>query len=181
MVKFTHVSAEEEALMKKWHGEGLCVKKIGKLLSRGPTTISKHIFKRHPRRATNPVGRPRELTGKCVEKIVSTRGKMLAEAKGEEEVTLKMVKARMRLKCSEKAMSRSVEAKGIRFRPLYETPGLTDADEKERLRFAEHHKHRTGRQWAKVPHAVIDDPEDPRLDLLGVHVREQRLGRHRRG
>jgi len=147
--------------MKKMHDAGMGIKKIGKLLRRGPHTISKHVFKRHARHAKSLVGRPPKLTEKGVDKIVATHGKMLAEAKGKREVTLKMVKARMRLRCSERTISRSFATRGIRFRPLYEKPDLSDADKKERLAFAKEHKHRTANHWLKFLHAVIDNKVFP--------------------
>ena len=83
------------------------IKKIAKLMGRGANTVSKHVFKRHSRFTQKPVGRPRKLNNTSVDNIVATHAKMLADAKGKHEVTLKMLKAKMRLKCSERTVSRS--------------------------------------------------------------------------
>lgn len=161
MASFHHVKADEDALMKTLHGQGLGIKKIAKLLGRGANTVSEHVFKHHSRHPKRPVGRPPKLNEAKAKKIVSTHAKMLAEAKGKHEVTLKMVKSKMRLKCSERTISRSFAAQGIRFRPLYEKPDLSDGDKKERLAFAKVHEHRTAGRWATYPHAVIDNKVFP--------------------
>jgi len=147
--------------MKRLHGEGFGIKKIAKLLGRGPNTVSKHVFKHHSRHPKKPVGRPHKLNETTVNKIISTHSKLLAEAKEKREITLKMVKSRMRLKCSERTVSRSFAAKGIRFRPLYEKPDFSDGDKKERLAFAKEHAHRTAGHWAAFPRAVIDNKAFP--------------------
>ena len=40
-----HVSHKVEALMQKWHSEGMGVRKIGVLIGRTFETVSKHMFK----------------------------------------------------------------------------------------------------------------------------------------
>ena len=72
-----------------------------------------------------------------------------------------MVKAKMRLKCSERTVSRSFAMRGIRFRPLYEKPDLSDSDKKERMEFAEEHQGRSACQWETFPHTVIDNKVFP--------------------
>lgn len=133
---FSHVDDTEARLMKTWHAEGLGIKKIGARLNRSPNTVSSHVFRRNTGCAKKKVGAPRKITPARLESVLATHAKLLAAVKGKKEVTINMVKRRARLKCSDRTVSRAFAAHGIRFRPLYEKPGLTEADRRERLEFA---------------------------------------------
>ena len=170
MVKFTHVDATEVKLMKTWHDEGLGIKQIGKRLDRAPQTVSNHVFRRNNRFGQKPVGPPRKITPERFKKLMSTHSKLLAEAKGKREVTVDAVRRRARLKCSGKTISRAFAENGVRFRPLYEKPSLTDADKKERLAFAQEHKARSADQWMQYPHAIIDNKVSQSFSMGGPAI-----------
>ena len=73
------------------------------------------------------------------------------------EVTVKKIKARLRLKCSEKTISRALWSHGVHMQPLYEKPTLTAADVKDRRAFQKAHGKLTAKQWQRFPHAIIDN------------------------
>lgn len=156
MAKFAHVRKEEEELMKAWHSDGVGVRAIAKRLRRSTDTVSKHLFKKH-KRNPKPVGRPRAIAPKTFTKVQKTYEKAIANAGAKHEVTANMVKRRMRLKCSTKTLRRALWAHGVRFRPLYEKPTLSDGDKRDRLEWAKAHASRSGRQWDKYLHAIIDN------------------------
>ena len=82
--------------------------------------------------------------------------KMLREVTGK-EVTINMLKRKLKLKCSNKSISRAFWQRGIHFRPLYQKPDLSTSDVKARLAWAEAHKHRSSQQWNRYVHAIIDN------------------------
>lgn len=152
-----HVSEKEHSLMRQWHDEGLGVKTIAKRLQRSTDTVSKHVFQKHGPGTKRPKGRPAAITPKVFKRMEKTYTKMIADAKAKTEVTVAKIKRRMRLKCSEKTISRALWSNGVNMRPLYEKPTITDADKACRKAWAEEHEGRSAKQWAKFPHAIIDN------------------------
>ena len=92
--------------------------------------------------------------------ILKAYHKLLREQKGK-EVTVNMVRKSLGLKCSAKTLSRAFWKHGVHFRPLYEKPDLLPADVRARKAWAEEHQHRSGQQWTKYVHAVIDNKTFP--------------------
>ena len=64
--------------------------------------------KKNPR----PIGRPRKLTEKQVEKIIAKLEEMVEEADAEHEVTLEMLKKKCRLKVSERLIMDTLHGRG---------------------------------------------------------------------
>ena len=77
-------------------------------------------------------------------------GDMVAEAKGQREVTVNMLRRRTRLRCAERMLSRKLHAKGVYFRMLREKPVLTPSDVRERLNFARRLKGKSRAWWPKT-------------------------------
>lgn len=151
---FKHVTVQEEELMRHMHGEGFGVKKIASAIGRSTDTVSKHVFKKHLKKA--PKGRPVAIGPATYKKVESVYQKMLRECKGQ-EVTVTMVKQRMKLKCSVKSLSRAFWQHGVYFRPLYEKPDLSREDIRHRCEWAAKHAHRSAAQWGRYVHAIIDN------------------------
>ena len=150
---FKHVTADEGALMRQMHEDGQGVKKIAATLHRSTDTVSKHVFKKHVKKA--PHGRPVAITPAIYKRLEQVHKKMLKELPGQ-EVTIAMLKKRMGLQCSEKSISRAFWRHGVHVRPLYEKPDLSPEDVRERRAWASKHVHRSPAQWQKYVHAVID-------------------------
>ena len=152
---FHHVTPQEAALMKRLHDEGIGVKKVAASVGRSSDTVSKHVFKKHFRQTTQ-VGRPVVINEAKFKQLQKGYQKMLREVTGK-EVTINMLKRKLKLKCSNKSISRAFWQHGIHFRPLYEKPDLSTSDVKARLAWAEAHKHRSSQQWNRYVHAIIDN------------------------
>jgi len=101
---FKHVSVQEEELMRHMHGEGFGVKRIASAIGCSTDTASKHVFKKYLKKA--PKGGPVAIGPATYQKVKKVYQKMLRECKGQ-EVIVAMVKARMKLKCSVKSLSRA--------------------------------------------------------------------------
>lgn len=151
---FRHVAPQEADMMRHMHGEGMGVKKIAAATGRSTDTVSKHVFKRHGK--TKFCGRPVAISPAVYKKVEKGYQKMLREAKGR-EVTVAMVKERLKLQCSTKTLSRAFWQHGVHFRPLYEKPDLSAEDIRQRRAWAERHSHRSGAQWGRYVHAIIDN------------------------
>lgn len=146
-VAFTHVPPVEEELMKHLHGDGLGVKKIAAALGRSSDTVSKHLYRRHTKKAGS-VGPKVYISEAKYKQMAKAYQKLLRDAQGK-EVTVKMVKKHMKLKCSLKTISRAFWNHGVYFRPLYEKPDLTPQDIADRLAWAHTHSHRSAAQWGR--------------------------------
>ena len=86
-------------------------------------------IRRHFHRNQQPVsahdvvpGRPPKLTAGMVDKLVATTEKMTQTADSKYQVTLKMVMAALKMKCSEKTVRRALHNRGVRFHVMREKP-----------------------------------------------------------
>ena len=145
---FSHVTPVEEELMRHSHASGLGVKRIAGALGRSTDTISKHLFRRCKAKPAR-VGRKVCITDSNYKRIFNGYKRLLKNARGK-EVTVKMVKKELKLKCSVKTLSRAFWARGVHFRSLYEKPDLSPHDVKDRLAWALAHAHRSPAQWGRA-------------------------------
>ena len=88
---FKHVTVDEGALMRQMHEDGHGVKQIAATLHRSTDTVSKHVFKKHVKKA--PHGRPVAITPATYKKLEKVHKKLLKELPGQ-EVTIAMLKKR---------------------------------------------------------------------------------------
>jgi len=85
---FTHFSDKEAALLKKWTAAGKSQAEVARLLGRSAGTINRQLKKK--RTTAKPVGRPRQLTEKVIDRLVekewelalANQNKMLRALKG---------------------------------------------------------------------------------------------------
>ena len=145
---FSHVTPIEEELMRHLHASGLGVKRIAAAVGRSTDTISKHLFRRCKAKPAR-VGPKVCITDSNYKRIFKGYKRLLKNARGK-EVTVKMVKKELKLKCSVKTLSRAFWARGVHFRPLYEKPDLSPQDAKDRLAWALAHAHRSPAQWGRA-------------------------------
>ena len=131
---FSHVTPVEEELMRHLHASGLGVKRIAGALGRSTDTISKHLFRRCKAKPAR-VGRKVCITDSNYKRIFKGYKHLLKNARGK-EVTVKMVKKELKLKCSVKTLSRAFWAHGVHFRSLYEKPDLSPQDVKVTARLS---------------------------------------------
>jgi len=145
---FSHVTPVEEELMKHMHADGLGVKRIAAAVRRSTDTVSKHLFRKCGQ-TPGKVGPKVCITEAKYKQIYKGYQRLLQKSRAK-EVTVKMVKKDLKLKCSVKTLSRAFWARGVHFRPLYEKPDLSPQDIKERLAWAEAHSHRSAAQWGRA-------------------------------
>ena len=142
--------------MRRMHREGMGVRKISALVGRSFETISKHIFKKNLRKKAQPEGRPSAIDKATLGKLKTTHERLPSQ-RPTSDVTIKEVKAKAGVTCSDRTVLNAFHKDGIYFRGLYEKPEITDKDRRLRLAFAEEHGHRTPEYWQTHIHAFIDN------------------------
>lgn len=156
MAKYSHVSNEEAAIMKKLHAQGFGLRKIRALTGRSFDTISNHVFKKHTTKKARPKGRPAIITAAILKRLVKAHEELVRKSPNT-EVTIKRVKAKVGLTCCDRVVLDAFHKHGMYFRPLYEKLEITAEDIKKRLAFAEAHGRKTAAQWNKWLHAAMDN------------------------
>ena len=157
------VNKHEEERMRKLHAGGLGVGKIAVLMGRSKDTVSKKVFKKIG--PAKPLGRPPKMSVALWKKTGKTYATMIRKADSKKEVTAKLIvknlKTKFKVKVSTRTLGRAFKKNGVRFRPLYEKPTLTDADRKERKDFADEMKNKSAAQWQRSPKAMLDNKNFP--------------------
>ena len=108
------------------------------------------------RRVRQKLGRPRSLSVQQVKDILKVLWKMLAEAEGRWEVTLKMLMKRAKVKVCERAVSNALRAHNVYFRRLRGKPKLTSKDIRARYDFAKFYRFKSKAWWLKTLQLCID-------------------------
>ena len=104
-----------------------------------------------------PVGRPRSLSAAQVDRLVSVATELIEDADCQFQVTVRMLKAALRLKCSEKVILRALHDRDVWFKSFREKPLLTDEDVAARKAFAETYAPKLQTFWAQSIHAYLDE------------------------
>lgn len=121
------MTPDEKAIARDMHKRGFIPSHIAEHLGREPSTITRLVNHNGP----DPrCGRPPALSDAQVANAIRVMEKMIADADGESEVTIDMVRRRARLKCTSRTLLDRFHTKGIYFRNLREKPVLTPADVK---------------------------------------------------
>ena len=165
---YTHFTASEKAFLEQWQDEGKTATEVAGLLRRDVSAVARH-FKRNSGavpKAAQPVGRPPSLTDKQVVRVVEATEKMILAADGKYQVTARMVRCALKLKCGDRPILDALHRHGIWFHPMREKPIRTVEDEKERLNFAKAHCDRPAEFWERSVCAYLDNKNFP-LYLTG--------------
>ena len=105
MRAFTHVGAQEDALISRRMKEGKAVSEIAGLLRRDVSTAVRQTQRLSAgRRKTRRVGRPRAVSPADGAKIERTAERMIQKADAEWWVTASMVKRALKLKCCDRVI-----------------------------------------------------------------------------
>ena len=148
------MSPTEMTLAKKWYvEEGLGSVKIAQRLGRDPSTISRLLVQRKPRK---PQGRKPLLSALAVDKLQAKLESMILKADSQYEVTVAMLKRSSRCKASTRTILKALHARGVYFRPLRQKPVLTPEDVVERLAFAKTFVSKSVGWWKSSMHMIID-------------------------
>ena len=92
-------------------------------------------------------GKPKALSDADIDELVAVLNRMIAQADGEYEVTVDMLRLATRLKVCTRTISRALHSRKIYFRRLREKPLLTQQDVKARFAFARRHKGKNAKWW----------------------------------
>ena len=130
---FKHLAEVEHGLINKLTTEGKGPREIADLLKRNVSTIRKHRSLLKKGKAPKASGRPRALTPKQVDRLVSKAEKMTEAADAQYQVTAKMIRDALGFKCSLRVVLDALHERGVYFRPLREKPVRTPEDDRARL------------------------------------------------
>ena len=157
----TTMSAEERRLALMWHAEdGLSPKEIAARLRRDKSTLTRFLVKGHvgPGR-----GKPRLLAPSDIVELVTVLERLIKEADGRYEVTVRDLKARSGVSASEKTIARALHSQNIYFRPLRQKPLITAADNTTRKAFTHAYADKPRSWWLRHIHMHIDVKHFPVL------------------
>ena len=88
------------------------LRKIRAITGRSFDTISKHLFKKNNARKVNPKGRPPATSPSMFKRLWAAHTKMIKTSPSK-EVTIKAVKAKVGLTCSDRAVLDAFHKRGI--------------------------------------------------------------------
>jgi hypothetical protein len=148
------MSLEEKSIVRRMHFEQkLTPREIADATGRHLSSIVRNL-----QTVAKPkkMGRPPALSESVLGRLEKTVSDLVVKADGKKEVTVAMVKTRLRLKCCERVVSDALHKRNIYFRALRSKPRLTDEDIKERFAFAKKYKGKTKAWWIRTLHMVID-------------------------
>ena len=125
------MSADELRLAKQWQAQKKSVSDIARLLGRDKGTISRRLGRAKTKQ--RPSGRQPALTKAQVDRLECKARSMIKVADACYQVTVKMLKQALRLKCCERVILNALHARGIYLHPLREKPVRTPEDVHDRM------------------------------------------------
>ena len=161
---YTHYSTAEKDLLRRLQDKGKTPSEIAELMDRDISSVNRHFQCNVSKTKVRPVGRPKALTEKQIDKLVDTAERMIQAADSLYQVTAGMVRRALKLKCTDKTVLSELHNRGVWFRPMREKPVRTEADEKDRLDF--------GKEFSVKPETFWTDKVDGYLDnkILPVYL-----------
>ena len=154
---YTHYSSEELRLLAAWVDEGRTPTEIAGLLKRDVSSVARRIDRLTADAERAPVGRPASLSEEEVDRLVEVATQLIEDADCLFQVTSSMLKAALKLKCSEKTILRALHDRGVWLRSFREKPLLTEDDVKDRLKFAKAHVAKPLTFWTRTISAYLDE------------------------
>ena len=143
--------------MSAWAGEGRSPTAIAKLLRRDLSSVARRLRRMEGGVVDPAQGRPRCLRPEDVDRLVAVAKQMIEGADCEYQVTARMRKAALKLKCTERTILNALHEKGVWFHSFREKPLLTDEDVSDRLQFARTHAPKPLVFWARSIDACLDE------------------------
>ena len=101
--------AEKRIAHSMHFDQGFSRTEVATLLKRSLSSVSRLFAQK---KAPQPIGRPRALTDKKLDRICAVLDKMVDEAGGNHEVTMAMLMRRARLKVSERTVACGIHSRG---------------------------------------------------------------------
>ena len=148
------MSQEEKALVRRMHFEqGMTPTAVAAATGRDLSTIVRNL---QAKVKAKKMGRPLLLTDAKVDKIEATLRDMVQKADGKYEVTVAMLRRRLRLKACARVISDALHNRDIYFRKMRSKPRLTENDISERFNFAKMYRKKTKAWWCRAIHMAID-------------------------
>ena len=149
------MSGDELRLAKQWQSQKKSVRDIARLLGRDKGTISRQLGRAKTTR--RPSGRKPALTKAQVDRLECKARNMIKVADACYQVTVKMLKQALRLKCCERVILNALHVRGIYLHPLREKPLRTPEDVLDRKAFADLYKGKSEAWWTSGVHAFLDN------------------------
>ena len=162
------MTSDEKRIARDMHERGFIPKHIADHLGRDRSTITRLLAQVGP---PPRQGRPEALSDVQVARAIRVMEKMIADADGEFEVTVTMVRRRARLRCHDRTLSERLHKMGVYFRKLREKPVLTADDVAHRYAFARSFKSKSAKWWQKS----VDIHMDNHCFKVATHARGRRL------
>ena len=104
------MTSDEKRIARDMHERGFIPKHIADHLGRGRSTITRPLAQIGP---PPRQGRPEALSDVQVARAIRVMEKMIADADGEFEVTVTMVRRRARLRCHDRTLSDNLHNMGV--------------------------------------------------------------------
>jgi hypothetical protein len=127
---------------------------VAKAIGRDLSCVCRLLAQKH---APAPIGRPKALSTKEVDNLVSLLEQMVDEADSTYEVTLVMLMKRSQVKACDRVVADALHERGYRFRDLREKPILTPANIKERHAWSKKYKDKSESWWQKNVDVHLDN------------------------
>lgn len=153
----SRVSTDERSIMYKLFADSKTPVEVAKALGRDLSTTARH-YKRWDNHEEAPkTGRPSALTPEQEKKVQQTALAMIEAADSEWQVTARMVKQSLKLRCCDRVILEALHKHGIKFHPMREKPVRTELDEKDRRKFAKDYGTKPLTFWTQQVHAYLDN------------------------
>lgn len=157
---YSRMSSAELHLARRLQAQDKSVSEIARILGRDKGTVSLQLNAASSSTSSarkRKSGRQPALTAARIDRLESKVNHMTKIADAEYQVTVKMIKQALGLKCCERVVLNALHSRGIYLHPLREKPVRTPEDVHERKVFADAHKEKSAGWWSNCVHAYLDN------------------------
>ena len=159
---YARMSSDELRLAKQWQSKKKTISEIARLLGRDKGTISRQLRLALSRTTTKKAGkrssgRQPALSKAQIDRLESKVHHLTKAADARYQVTVKMIKQALGLKCCERVILNALHGRGIYLHPLREKPVRTPDDIVERKAFADAYKGKSEDWWTTCVHVYLDN------------------------
>ena len=154
-VKPPRMSREEKRLTRQMHfDQGKTPSEIAGILDRHISSITRTLAQK---KVPKPVGAPKKMTEKLLDRIAATLEDMIEKADACYEVSLAMVIKRCRVKLSGRTVMGALHKRGYWFRALRSKMILTLADVVARWNRSKKYLNKSREWWLRHVHIHLDN------------------------